>query len=91
MASEQLEMTDCYHKAEPNEPKFTLLGRDRAAPTCVRMWAAMREGNFEMLTHLVAEAAEITSHYQNNPTDDSQLNEACIKAGDMEQWRANNR
>ena len=85
---QQLEMTDCYHKAEAGEKKFTLLARDRAAPVCIRMWAAIREGNFEALTRLVAEAAEVTSHFQNNPTNESQLEEACAIAGEMEQWRA---
>lgn len=91
MANEQLEMTDCYHKAEPNEPKFTLLGRDRAAPVCVRMWAAIREGNFEVITMLMGEIVEVAQHYSSNPTDDIQLQDACAIAGEMEQWRANNR
>jgi hypothetical protein len=91
MASKQLEMTDCYHKAEPDEPKFTLLGRDKAAPVCVRMWAAIREGNSDVFLNLIGEASNILETYQTNPTNDSQLEEACDKAGKMEQWRAKNR
>lgn len=34
---------DCYAKAEPDEPIFVLLGRDRHAPTLIWLWAAMRE------------------------------------------------
>jgi hypothetical protein len=41
---EQLEL-DCYHKAEPDEPKFTLLARDPLSPWLVEMWAAMRRGD----------------------------------------------
>jgi hypothetical protein len=34
---------DCYDKAEPDEPMFVLLGRDRHAPTLVWLWATLRE------------------------------------------------
>ncbi|MBX3488889.1 hypothetical protein [Parvibaculum sp.] len=40
---------DCYAAAEPDEPIFVLLGRDRHAPSLVRLWALarMREGEDE--------------------------------------------
>lgn len=34
---------DCYANAEPDEPMFVLLGRDRGAPAVVEMWCAMAE------------------------------------------------
>jgi hypothetical protein len=34
---------DCYAMAEPDEPLFTLLGRDKHAPTLVWLWAVLRE------------------------------------------------
>lgn len=34
---------DCYANAEPDEPMFVLLGRDKHAPALVEMWANMRE------------------------------------------------
>lgn len=34
---------DCYANAEPDEPMFVLLGRDRHAPSLVEMWADVRE------------------------------------------------
>lgn len=34
---------DCYAKAEPDEPLFVLLGRDKHAPTLVWLWATLRE------------------------------------------------
>ena len=34
---------DCYAKAEPDEPMFILLGRDRHAPTLVWLWSVLRE------------------------------------------------
>ncbi len=33
---------DCYHRAAPNEPRFTLLGRDPHAAVLVNLWAIMR-------------------------------------------------
>lgn len=34
---------DCYAKAEPDEPMFILLARDKHAPTLVWLWATLRE------------------------------------------------
>lgn len=34
---------DCYAAAQPDEPRFVLLGRDRHASALVLMWAAWRE------------------------------------------------
>lgn len=34
---------DCYAKAAPDEPMFTLLARDKHAPTLVWLWATLRE------------------------------------------------
>lgn len=33
---------DCYANADPDEPMFVLLGRDRHAPGLVRLWALLR-------------------------------------------------
>lgn len=38
---------DCYSKAAPDEPMFTLLGRDRHAPTLVRIWSLLRARDVE--------------------------------------------
>lgn len=34
---------DCYANAEPDEPMFVLLGRDKHAPALVYLWAMLRE------------------------------------------------
>lgn len=34
---------DCYDKAEPDEPLFTLLARDPLAPHLVRLWTQARQ------------------------------------------------
>lgn len=33
---------DCYAKAEPDEPMFVLLARDRLGPLLVRTWAELQ-------------------------------------------------
>src|ERR1700689_1749851 len=33
---------DCYANAEPDEPMFVLLGRDKHAPALVWLWCALR-------------------------------------------------
>jgi len=38
---------DCYANAEPDEPMFILLGRDKHAPTLVWLWATLREFDSE--------------------------------------------
>jgi hypothetical protein len=39
---------DCYAKAHPDEPVFTLLGRDPSAAQLVHEWAALRERDIAM-------------------------------------------
>lgn len=34
---------NCEAKAKPGEPKFTLLGRDKAAAQAIRFWALERQ------------------------------------------------
>ena len=36
---------DCYENAEPDEPMFVLLARDRLAPGLTAIWAPIRAGN----------------------------------------------
>lgn len=49
---------DCYANAEPDEPMFVLLGRDRHAAQVVRYWAALRVmENFE--TGALVNAAKV--------------------------------
>lgn len=48
---------DCYANAEPDEPMFVLLGRDRFAPAMVLLWSALREKMGEN-PEKVAEARE---------------------------------
>lgn len=48
---------DCYFNAEPDEPMFILLGRDRMAPALVEIWASLRQAAGEPV-HVVQEAIQ---------------------------------
>lgn len=48
---------DCYAKADPDEPMFVLLGRDKYAPTLVWLWSIFRELDQEK-SEKVAEARQ---------------------------------
>src|SRR5580704_17632511 len=48
---------DCYVNAEPDEPMFILLGRDKHPPTLVWLWATLLELDEES-TKKVKEARE---------------------------------
>jgi hypothetical protein len=51
---------DCYSRADPDEPLFTLLGRDRHGGALVALWAFMRrkEGEDPAVVADAEEAAE---------------------------------
>ena len=64
---------DCYANAEPDEPMFVLLGRDRTAPGLVRTWAASRE---------------VENHRRGGKqTDKAKIAEARACADAMEAWQ----
>jgi PRTRC genetic system protein C len=46
---------DCYDKADPDEPMFVLLARDKHAPALVWLWSVLREIDSEK-PEIVAEA-----------------------------------
>lgn len=48
---------DCYANADPDEPMFVLLARDKHAPTLVWLWSVLREIDGEDKTK-VEEAKE---------------------------------
>lgn len=64
---------DCYSRALPDEPIFTLLGRDLTAPACVKFWATHRES-------MIARG--------DAPNDDwKHIEEAREVAANMRSWR----
>lgn len=90
MAEEQLEL-DCYHKAEPDEPKFTLLARDPLAPFLVALWAALRKGDTASAVSIHADMVVDPAHkYRVNPemrSSPEKLASACDISRNMVEWR----
>jgi hypothetical protein len=79
---------DCYAKAAPDEPIFTLRGKDPIAPYLVRIWTFTRAGDFVAAIGLLTEAAkdnEVIARISANPYD--KLTEALQCASAMEHWR----
>lgn len=63
---------DCYAKAEPHEPIFTLRAKDRDASMMVKMWAFFRMQQIDAGTR--------------PESDRQQVSEAMRCAVDMEIW-----
>jgi hypothetical protein len=68
---------DCYANAEPEEPLFIVLARDKDAPLLVRMWAMLREGAIENGAKPIS--------------DMTMVHEARQIAYQMDRWRRANR
>lgn len=83
---------DCYEAAHPDEPLFTLLARDPAAPGMLRIWAALREGNWIDAHRQFARLMEtsmdrpITYGSEEHHRDCRKAQEAYGCADDMEGW-----
>ena len=89
---------DCYANAEPDEPMFVLLARDRVAPDTVRMWAALRALHLaddrEAIAYLGGVALGLVERSDTSgiPADEhAQIAEALDCADAMQQWRETNR
>lgn len=72
---------DCYGSAEPDEPMFVLLARDKAAPMAVRAWADERERKLRLMGRTDALVDEVLAEVD-------QIAEARRCADDMDAWRA---
>jgi len=76
---------DCYAKAEPDEPIFTLRAKDPLAANMVRLWMALRAGSgvafaVETFAALVKRAEAL------DPEDIEKLSEAIACADAMDYW-----
>ena len=50
-----------FHKAEPDEPYFTLLARDSVAPVLVKQWAEISSQRGDQPTEQILEARRVAS------------------------------
>lgn len=68
---------DCYTKALPDEPFFTLLARDPSAPDLVMFWAEIR--------------AQQIKKGQRPKDDETKVKNAQLLANNMKKWRETNK
>lgn len=80
---------DCYAAADIDEPMFVLLGRDPLAPAMVRIWAAIRGGQYISANRYMAEAFSDHANDWDNIKDDKDPKqiEARSCAVAMDDWR----
>ena len=77
---------DCHAKAHPDEPIFTLRGKDVSAPYLVEMWTFLRQGKFEEARSVLELAIE-DGRVRSLVGDCDKFNEAFQVAEDMRAWR----
>ena len=76
------ETSDCYLKAIPGEPRFTLLARDPSAPIAIHAWVKERR------THLIKNSDNIDPKEEKE--EFRKLQEADEIANEMIEWRMEN-
>ena len=85
---------DCYAKAKPDEPMFTLLGRDPLAPDLIDYWAdqhldAAKERLMDVnIGEFSIEKAQVAGNAARKAQEKADEARACAKA--MRQWRKAN-
>lgn len=80
---------DCYAKAAPDEPLFTLRAKDPRAPYMVELWAQLEDGRIH---DAVKTFSDMVQEQLYGPTDDlpektqAKCTEAEQCAEDMRTW-----
>ena len=91
---------DCYANAEPDEPLFTVLARDRVGGDLVRVWVVLRacgeDGELRRMLDDIARVVEqadddVLASMAGDAGEVAQLREALDCACAMDEWRSLNR
>lgn len=77
---------DCYAKAEPDEPLFTLRGKDISAPYLVEIWTAVRRGRV-MLARSILESMLVDQGIKALVGECEKFDQALACAEAMRAWR----
>jgi hypothetical protein len=78
---------DCYAKADPDEPMFTLLARDPIAPFLVSIWSSIRYGDVEAARVKFDRLMAVTLPIYCVEPDDAKASEALDCAMAMFEYR----
>jgi hypothetical protein len=82
---------DCYHNAEPDEPMFVLLARDRLAGFLTSIWSKVRYGDAEAATVVFQKMLQEVGMYYTFAPDVEKASEAMDCALAMFKWREGHR
>jgi hypothetical protein len=78
---------DCYEKAKPDEPLFTLLGRDPQGGDMVHLWAALRAGDTHGAERIFTRMVDRARGTPRKPGDADKICAAVNCAEAMRAWR----
>lgn len=82
---------DCYTKAGPDEPLFTLRAKDPAAPFLVDIWVASRTGDLDSIMRHVEKMSRDPGVIKRVSEDGyEKLTEATACAREMRRWHREN-
>lgn len=74
---------DCHAAAAPNEPIFTLRAKDELMAPMIRLWIAMRQGDYAA----AMDALDVGLTLRRKETSPEKLAEAERCAVEAERWR----
>lgn len=82
---------DCYAKADPDEPLFTLRGKDPVAEYFVAAWVAIRAGDLPSAQRMMDHALEALKKSGRPllPYQSEKSAEAQVCASEMRSWQKN--
>lgn len=66
---------DCYERAEPDEPLFTLLARDPQASDLVALWAALRTKDYHHAQRISQRLIDRARTIDRKPRD---MDKVCV-------------
>lgn len=79
---------ECYAKAGPDEPIFTLRAKDVSAPYLVEIWVAVRRGQFAQARRRLS-AMIADQRVQKLVGECDKFDEALECGNEMRAWRGN--
>lgn len=81
---------DCYAKAAPDEPIFTLRAKDPSAPYLVMMWEASRRGDIATVSNAAMAMMmnkDVIRLFASPEADVDKFRKALSCADQMRDWR----
>ncbi len=82
---------DCYAKLDPDEPYFLFRAKDPSAAYLIRIWVALRNGEWiEAMSILIAAMSDMYVQERVSPERYDKLDEAVNVSVEMQNWHQSN-